>query len=181
MIDAKSVEWTEEQERVAIAVLEKIAYCQGQGRGFPGHVFEAHARSKKNISTELVLFNEQGEIYLVQRPSLIENPSEPYPDELHGPGVTHGVDESIEDTLKRLREREGVDFTDARLLDTLEEPQGVKRGRYLMLIFVARAAKTTNPKGKFYKIDEIPWDLVQITHRKTILPCAIEAWRNGEI
>ena len=168
--------WTQEERDLAVAILEKIAYCQNQGQYLPIDVYEAHLRSKKNISTEVVIFNEKGEVYLVERPTLQENPNEPYPGELHSPGTTHPKNESLEDSLKRLARSEGVTFTNIRQIELAEEPGDVKRGRYLMLIFIADAAGTqTNPKGRFYAIWEIPWERVQITHREIVLPKAFEA------
>jgi len=106
VVDPKSIKWTAEEESLAIAVLEKIAYCQDAGKGVPGPVFEAHVQSKKNISTEMVIFNQAGQIYLIKRPSLAENPSEPYPDQWHSPGATHWRNHSTEDTLQRLVDKE---------------------------------------------------------------------------
>jgi ADP-ribose pyrophosphatase YjhB (NUDIX family) len=175
MVDTRSVEWTEEQEKVAIAVLEKIVFCQDQGKLLPGHVFEAHVRSKKSISTELVLFNERDEIYLVKRPSLEENPSEAYPNQWHNPGVILAKNESLEDTFKRLRTREGVRFANLEEIGIFDARD--HRGWFLLRVFIARAiGEQANPKGRWFKKDEIPWEGLVNAQREVILPKAIEAY-----
>ena len=78
-VNQKSTGWSPKEVEIAVAVLEKIAYCQDQDISIPGVVWEAHIRSKKNISTEMALFNKKNQIYLIQRPIKEENPSEPYP------------------------------------------------------------------------------------------------------
>ena len=90
----------------AIAVLEKITLTQQAGLYLPLPVFECHVGGKKNVSTEVVVRDVDGNVYLIQRPSSEESPEEPFPDMWHSPGVTHVMTESTDDTIRRLVERE---------------------------------------------------------------------------
>lgn len=175
MINPQSIDWTGEERKLGVAILEKIAYCQNMGKGFPGEVFEAHVRSKKNISTEVVIFDNEGRVYLIERPSLAENPSEPFPGQLHSPGVTHGKNETTEDTFRRLESKElgeqslrNIKFVGE---EEVEDPQ---RGMYLLRIFTAVTyAEPKNPRGKFYRPEDIPCERLVGCHRETILPQAL--------
>ncbi|MDP2647774.1 MAG: hypothetical protein Q8P35_00815 [Candidatus Yanofskybacteria bacterium] len=176
MIDITSADWTEYEESATIAVLKKIAYCQDQKKPLPVAVFEAHCKSKKNIATELVLFNGEGEIYLVKRPSLEENPNEPYSDQWHNPGVTHNKNESLEDALERLRQSEGLKFSGVEEISH-RDSRDDKRGRYLSCIFIANGTGAQiNPRGRFFRQGEIPWDELVSAQRETIIPAALEAY-----
>ncbi|MGC9603057.1 MAG: hypothetical protein ABSF47_01150 [Minisyncoccia bacterium] len=178
MINITSADWTGYEKSIAIAVLQKIAYCQDKGKGLPVEVFEPFCRSKKNISTELVIFNEKGEIYLVKRPSLNENPSEPYPEQYHSPGATHDKNETLENTLERLRRREGVNFSSVEGVYPPRDSRDKERGRYLLCIFIADAiGAQTNAKGRFFKQEDIPWSELVSVHREIIVPAALEAFK----
>src|SRR3990167_4274479 len=67
--------WRPEEEEIAVVVLKKIEQTQERNARIPGRVYEAHLRTKKNISTEIALFNGRGELYLARRPSLSEVPT----------------------------------------------------------------------------------------------------------
>lgn len=171
-IDPGSTDWTLEETEAAAKILDKIAYCHGQGKGVPVRVFEAHLRSKKNISSEVVITNADGEVYLIQRPSMAQSPHEPYPELWHTPGVTHLESEVIPDTFKRLEAREfgGVKLQNVTWVDKAEV-KDPPRGRYLLLIFYAHVdAEPKNPRGRFFRAGEIPWDELVPAHRDIILP-----------
>ena len=174
-INAESTDWSPEESMAAVAFLEKIAYCQDQGKGMPGPVFEAHVRSKKNISTQIVIHNGAGEVYLIQRPTREQNPSEAYPGKWHSPGVTHGKNELTDpDTFNRLVAREfgGVEFTGAVEMGS-PEVKDAERGTYLLRVFLAGIdGAPKNPRGRFFARSEIPWDDLVASHRDVILPTA---------
>lgn len=181
-INPSSTDWTEEEVSVAVAVLQKIAYCQNMGKGFPGEVFEAHVVSKKNISTEVVIFDNEGRVYLIERPSLAENPSEPYPGQLHSPGVTHGKNEfTMFDTFQRLEKREFGGVALENIEHVAEQEVGdPQRGIYLLRIYTATTnEEPKNPRGKFYRPEDIPWDRLVESHRDVILPIALASKKKG--
>ena len=175
-VDPLTPDWSSDGEFLGTMVLEKIASCQDQGKGMPGHLFEAHVRSKKNISTEMVLRNAAGQVYLAQRPTREENPSEAYPGQWYAPGVTHTKNEFTDpDTFRRLVQRElgGVDFTDLKEVAN-REVKDVERGMYLLRIFTARVeGAPRNPKGRFFDLLKIPWDELVKSHRDIILPTVL--------
>ncbi|MBI4095143.1 MAG: hypothetical protein HY435_03050 [Candidatus Liptonbacteria bacterium] len=176
MVDPKSTEWTDEEQEVAVAILGKIAYCQNKGKDMPGEVFEAHVRSKKNISTELALFNEKGKLYLVRRPTPWESPSEPYPGQLHCPGVTHGKNEFLGNTFERLKRREGVDFDWVIPAATVDATDS-ERGMYTLRIFIALARGIpTNPRGAFF-FPHTDGDGLVASHRDFVIPAAMKKYR----
>ena len=170
--------WNQDETARAVEILEKIARCQDHDYGVPGKVFEAHLRSKKNISTEMGIFDALGRIYLIQRPTLAENPNEPYPGQYHSPGVTHGKNEFTDpDTIQRLVNREfgGVQIVDLRKVDE-RDIRDEQRGMYRLLIFVGRVeAEPKNSRGRFFDLNEIPWDQLVKSHREIILPIFLKA------
>lgn len=175
-VNPASANWTDDEIRLATAILEKIAFCQQQtDTGLPGHVFEAHLRGKKNVATELVLLNDRREIYLVRRPTREENTSEVFPGALHSPGVIHMARETLADTFERLRVREGIPFQ-TPVLACEEEYLDPVRGMYFLRIFIALATgEPINPRGKWFAIADIPWSEVVASHRDIIIPMAIAA------
>lgn len=179
MIDPKDVNWTDEEQARGVAVLEKISFCQAQGVGLPGAVYEAHIQSKKNTSTEMGLWqlvDGMPHLYLVRRPTKAEVPHEPYPGQLHVPGVTHMKRDRVKDTFERLRRREGLAFTHAREVCLPQEVVDRERGAYTLRIFVAEATgEPTNPKGQFVSLDSIPWRELVESHRRVIVPMIVGA------
>lgn len=169
-----STDWTPEEVETALAVLEKIAFCQNQEVDMPGSVFEAHVRSKKNISTEAVILDSAGRIYLVRRPTLEENPSEAYPSQLHCPGVTHGKNEFTEDSFRRLEAREfgGVKFASVAEITSSEIHD--ERGLYMLRIYLCAVTEEPhNLRGQFYRPEDIPWSEVVSYHRNIVIPAAL--------
>ena len=52
-----------------------------------GDLFEEDAKGTLNISLEPVPFNAATEVYLEQRPTLVEKPHEPHPEKWAGMGA----------------------------------------------------------------------------------------------
>ncbi len=179
MIDPKSTGWTQEEKDLAITVLEKIAYCQDQHQLLPSEIFEAHGKTKKNISTGLVLFRGR-EIYLIQRPDRDENPCEPYPMMWHNPGKTHAKNDLTEEALVKIVEQElGLNY--AQLLNVRQvrvnhyETPVPPREMYLFQVFVAHTrAEPKNPKGKFFPFEAIPWDDIIPMNRDSYIKDLVE-------
>lgn len=180
----KSLTWSLEEEEMACQVLEKIKNFQDHLVRLPERVFEAHARSKKNVSTEMVAFNDLGQIYLIRRPSFEKNPNEPYPNQLHVPGATLKRSETLQTSIERLERRElrGVRCSKTHLVDC-SEVYDEQRGGYILRIVLARTrSQSVNSRGKFYAISDIPWKELVSSHRDIILPKAIgEALKLGWI
>ena len=171
-----SVVWSEEDQIQALAVLEKIRKSL-RNRTLPRKVYEAHLLTYKKISTEAVLMHRNGEIYLAQRPDKTKEPDEPYPGQWHTPGVTHLFDEYLDDTFRRLVERElgsyvwlempievgGFDYNDAC------------RGMYELRVYLIRIGglPKSDMRGRFFKAEIVEsLDLVE-AHRDIILPKAL--------
>ncbi len=174
-IEARSTGWSPGEEKVAIDVLQKIACCEDAGKGLPIAVFEAFVAAKKNISTEVVVFNERGGIYLIQRKSREESPTEPYPNQWHTPGVTHQKNETHEGAFARLVKREFGEMPILRR-SFVDDREGADppRGPYILRIFaVELAAAPKNPRGRWFSVDDIPWEELVPGHRNTIIPLAL--------
>ncbi len=182
VINIDSAEWSAEEIEAGVAVLRKIAHCYDTVGRIPGKVYEAHLRSKKNISTEMVVFNERGEVYLIERPPLEENPSEPFPGELHSPGVTHLQGEFTEpDTFNRLVRSEfgGRSLRMVQKAEELDHSEAM-RGMYRLIIYVGMTdGEPVNPRGRFYGINEIPWDRLVASHREVVVPAGIRHFLNS--
>ncbi|MBI3334874.1 MAG: hypothetical protein HY001_00015 [Candidatus Portnoybacteria bacterium] len=179
VIDVTSTRWTEEEKDYGKVVLEKISHCEDE-RARLGLMFEPWVGAKKNISTEVVLFNNKGEVYLIQRPSEEEKPDEPYPNQYHTPGVTHNKHDRIPDTFKALEKREfgGVEMRSIAFVG-IDEVQDPPRGPYLLLIHATTTDATpVNPKGRWVAIRDIPWDNLVPSHREKILPKALAWWES---
>ncbi len=181
LVDPTTTVWTEEERVAALDVLAKIALCEKEGMRLE-NIHEARTRGAvKNISTEAVCFNEKdSSVYLIERPSLEENPDEAYPHAKHSPGVTHGALETDEMALERLIAREfgGVKPNEVRFIGK-ENATDPPRGLYLLLIHVLIfkwGAEPKNLKGRFYRREEIPWDELIQSHKNIILPKALKWW-----
>ena len=171
--------WSGFESDVAKAILEKIAFCQDQEVLLPEEVFNALALAKKNIATELAVFNDKGEVYLVQRPSLDEKPLEPYPSKWSLPGTIHNKNDYPSTTLRRL---EKMELGGAKIKkfhwagqDDLEDEQ---RGMTHHIVIVAKTYQDPDsPRGRFYKIDEINHKEVIKNQSRYLLPLAIRMAR----
>lgn len=177
----KQTSWTNKECAVAKAVLQKIAHCQNQSADLPGEVFEAHLRSKKNISTNVAIFNDNGQVYLIQRPSLKEYCDEPYPNLWHFPGVTHLGGELYSETLIRLSRKElgGVYFRDVHAAGQRDSIVN-KRGLYIHILVITRTTSNpNNSKGMFYTPNELlhRFDMIHY-HRTVFLPLFLERARS---
>ncbi len=170
--------WLETHEDLAVRVFQEIRTAQRNKQGMPPAIYEAFLPTHTKKSTELVIFDDTGRIYLVRRPSKEQKPSEPYPNQLHSPGVTHQTGETWETSFQRLRD------TELGPNAVLIEPvfAGIKsvddpvRGLYDLHIYVTRlegGELMAGADAKFYKLSEIPQDELVASHRDIILPNAI--------
>lgn len=183
LVNVTSATWTDEEKGVGKAILQKISFCEDE-RARLGPMFEPWVKAKKNISTEVVLFNDREEIYLIRRPSKEEKPDEPYPNQDHTPGVTHNKHDTIADTFKALEKREfgGVAMSSVDFVG-INEAQDPPRGPYLLLIHVATIANAmpVNPRGRWVAIKGIPWNNLVTSHREKIIPAALEWWEQHKM
>lgn len=180
MSDVLLPNWSRADINVAVMVLGKIVDFTRAKRPLPSEVFELMTQAKKNISTEAVVFNPRGELYLVRRPSVLDSPHEPYPDQWHSPGVTHNAYESNAEALVRLLDRELGSVTVVEQHDVgVEEVDGPPRGRYLLMIKVVlvRGESLSGSRGQFVATTNIPWEHLVESHRTTIIPAAINKAR----
>lgn len=177
-INENCVNWNSEEIALAVKVMRKIAYCQKNGERLPGPVFEAHVESKKNVSTELVVFDAEGSVLLIERPSLSENPTEPFPGELHVPGATHML-ETESAAMRRLidQELDGLSILGRRKILEVESLNS-KRGIYRMIIYAALASGIPKDShARFHPPALIPWDRLLRSHREVVLPAALQYYR----
>lgn len=131
---------TQEEVDATVRQLRSIEGAIAAGVRLPSSVFEGIRLIAKNISTEVVVFDNCDRVYLAKRPSLAENPAEPYPEQFHSFGVTHGAFESDDEAKERLIEREigpDADLDGPHPVTDLTLPPDV-RGRYMALIHIAR-------------------------------------------
>ena len=184
MIDSSSLTWSDEERAVAIEVLKKIRTCSLARQPYPADVFEAQAASKKNVSTEGVFVNERGQVYIIKRPSLVQNPTEPYPDFWHSPGVMHAAFEDNDEAFARLVKSELGDVTILERRGPIAiEAEAPPRAKFTMLIMPTLISGTPNKtRGQFVDVADIAWDTLLACHRHQILPIALtEARRAGWI
>nr|AQS32888.1 hypothetical protein [uncultured bacterium] len=172
MINQDSAEWTDQEKLIAVSVLNKIVFCQLKRVLLPSVVYEAHLAGKKNVTTELLLIKD-GKLFLVKRPSRKENPNEPYPDLWHSTGVTHLSTELESEALKRLSESEGVIFQGVRSL-AYAEIHDPPRAKYLAHIMIADLIKYSNPRGRLFSREEIPWHDMIGSHRNVLVPQVVD-------
>lgn len=132
------------------------------------------------ISCEMVGFNDEGQVYLVQRPSLVESPDEPYPEKWHAPSSGIEPYEGWEDVFVRIARKFGerVVFDHIIHVETIGYPPIVHdppRGSYLLQIFIARIVGVpTNPRGRFFPREQVfQLDTVR-SYMDVIFPAAVE-------
>jgi len=171
-----STVWGEEEQNQAVVVLNRIRESL-QNKSLPRKVYEAHLLTFKKISTEAVLMNSKGEIYLAQRPDRIKEPNEPFPGQWHTPGVTHLLDEYLEDTFQRLIKRElGSDvWLDMPIAVGNFDYNDACRGMYQLRVYLIRidGLPKGDTRGRFFKVKEIEsLDLVE-AHRDIVIPMAL--------
>lgn len=174
----KSGTWLRHERELAIRVLREIGDLQKKGKRLPPDIFEAHLKSKKNVSTIVAVFDAKERVFLIRRPGLKENPAELYPNQLHFPGVTHMKDERLRDTLRRLVRDEGLRFS--RLMSLgVREVYYRGRGLYAVYLFAARArGRQANPRGEFFDLAAARRVKVIAAERREILPVVRKFW-NG--
>ncbi|OHA09050.1 MAG: hypothetical protein A3A44_00630 [Candidatus Sungbacteria bacterium RIFCSPLOWO2_01_FULL_60_25] len=174
-------DWTEEMQARAIEVFGWVR----QSRSVPPNVYEAQVSAGLNVSLEVVVVRPSArywEVFLAQRSTLEENPSEPYPGMWHSPGVGFRISDgrTIRGALDRLRRNEFDDLPFRRLdlksVKTIDDPD---RGFYLMLIHLAEVDGEPT-KGKWFRVDQLPQPLVG-SHEEIVLPTAfayLGEWAN---
>lgn len=172
---SEGVKWTGSDKAIALEVLQKVSSCLDEGLPIPADVYEAHLNTKLNVSLEgvPVRWHEGNvQVYLIRRPSRLENPAEPYPGMLHSPGVTMLKNESAMRALDRLIKRElGGIIPRTSFFVTDEEDRDAPRPLYLLRVTAlaySKHAEPKNPRGAWYDFDRIPWEEVVWSHRKFI-------------
>jgi len=170
--------WNEALIDEEISILQRIRSDVG-ARVLPQRLYEEFVKTYKKISTELVIFDEGGNVWLTQRPSKERQPDEPFAGQWHNPGVMHNFNESIENAWERLCKDElGTDVVaDGPQFIKILEFSESKRGHYLSLLYITRyrSGKLTSstPSG-FYKPSDLPKPIFE-PHEKLIIPEAIKA------
>ena len=161
--------------KLAKAILRKIACCHKAGKYVPAEVNEAHIGSKLNVSFEGIpvrLGRDGVEVYLIQRPSLAENSSEPFPEMWHSPGVTRLVNEPRSTALQRLIKTEfgGIEPRQVLFLEFVEgqDPPRCLYEQQLHLLIMG-ATEPKNSRGRWVNEDLVPWEPVLESQRKFIL------------
>jgi hypothetical protein len=169
------VTWSKEDREKAIRALQMIRGTFSKGHYIPHDVYEVWLTTFKKISTEMVIVNAQGEIYLARR---TQSPLDPYAGQLHAPGVVHLYNERNEGAWQRLVNNElGPDavFDGPHFLCELEnnEPvRGLLQMRIHMTRLITSSTKLTRV-GRFYPVKEIPWSELVKSHREIVVPLAI--------
>lgn len=175
IVNSESTTWTQNELKEGKAFLQKMGKCQDAG-DLPAEIFEEFLKIKKNISTEVVIFNREGKIYLRRRPSEQENSSEPFQNQLHSLGVTHRKNEYLHDTLVRLRKQE-LGNSKIKTLSEVFPPVEAKdpqRGIYLCRIFIGEIDDLPQDANQgYFRKEEIPWNELVPSHRDSIIPYAL--------
>lgn len=137
--------WSEEERKSAFVIFKKIennnrAWLASLHAGempasypMPQDLYEAHRLTMKSISSEIGVFDEQGRILLILRPSSSESSVELFPSLWHIPGTRHIANETNEEALQRLLESEIGAKPEARFVTCKEYT--VKGGDTLSLLF----------------------------------------------
>jgi hypothetical protein len=163
------------------AALAKLAACAKVNARL-GDLYEPQTRTKLNVSCEMVGFNEDMQVYLVQRPSKEEKPDEPYPLKWHtlGTGIEPFGDSGNviqwEDVFVTVARKFGknVVLKNIQHVPPIGYPHiahDLPRGPYQLDIFRADiVGQPDNPRGAWFGLKEaLQLDLVD-SHRKIILP-----------
>ena len=173
-------DWTSDERLLANSILKKIAYCQDQGEKFPPDVFESFVRSKKNIVTGLAVFNDNGQVYLVQKTTLDENSPESYSNKWYIPTTIHGKKDFFGNTLSRLTKEElgGVALREFHAAGQ-HEVEDEEKGMCCYIIVIAKTkTNPINPRGRFYNLDIINFAEMTKNQSKIILPIALRRARD---
>lgn len=158
-------------------VLRWIKETIDEGEYLPPEVFEAHVKTYRKTSTEVVFFDTEGRIFLSYRPE--ENVHDPYRGKWHSPGVTHlRDDKGSQPYLRLLRTEisEGSVNIDGPYLVGEKPSDEPQRGPYNLRIHIARVfdgEQSLRSKGTFFPIDEIPYDQLVESHRNIVIPTAL--------
>lgn len=161
-------------------VLKKLETC-ARAKAKLGDLYELQTLTKLNVSCEMVGFNNEGEVYLVQRLSKEEKSDEPYPLQWNAPGTGIEPYEHWEDVFIRVARKFGknVVLEGIKFVSPLGYPpiaHDPPRGPYLLCIFIASIyGNPDNPRGRFFGHEEMfQLNLVE-SHKNIILPTAIQA------
>jgi ADP-ribose pyrophosphatase YjhB (NUDIX family) len=170
--------WDELLIDTEIAILHRIRADVG-AMALPQRLYEEFVKTYKKISTELVIFDECGRVWLTQRPSKERQPDEPFAGQWHNPGVMHNFNESIDKALARLcKDGLGADAVadEPKFIKILEFSES-KRGHYLALLYVTRyrcGNLANNAPSGFYNPSDLPQPMF-VPHEKLIIPEAVKA------
>lgn len=185
VFDSDDPDSSETDRLIVYAALRKLATWARVNTRLGSEIAEARTLMKKNISTELVIFNvNDGMVYLQKRDSLEKNSHEPYPDMYCAWGTAHEPFDSVEDTFFRVQKKLGTLFPLAMPVEVfpkrgeyLPEAQDPPRGVYQLRIFVTvLLGGTVNSTGRWFLPKDIPWDKLVPSHRDIILPRALEEY-----
>jgi hypothetical protein len=174
------MEWTAQMKSSAKEALGWIHESFSNGGRIPPDVFEAHAKTCNKISYECFLFDKDGKVYLEYRPP---SATDPYAGQLHSLGVTRLTNELEQAAWRRLlRDEIGKDAN----LDGPHFCSGIdsiepERGLYHMRVHIARVSAfsfVSKANGRFYAVNEIPYDDMVKSHRELLLPIALSFARS---
>lgn len=170
--------WNDESIDKEIVELRRIR-SDIEARALPQRLYEEFVQTYKKISTEFVIFDLQGRIWLTQRPSRDKQPYEPFASQWHTPGVLHNVNESIDNTWERLwRDELGshVEFDAPQFVNIVEFSES-KRGHYLALLYISRYRRgrfvSPTPSG-FFSPSALPCPIFE-PHKSVLIPEAMKA------
>lgn len=179
---------SETDRLVVYAALRKLTACARVNARLGPTIAEERTRMKKNISTEMCIFqgvSGRTQVYLQKRDSLAKNPLEPYPDMYCAWGTGHEAFESVSDTFYRVQKKLGTEFPLAIPVEMfpkegeyLLEAEDSPRGVYLLRIFVTvPMGNAVSPNGHWFCIEDIPWNELVPSHRHVIIPRAIQKFQ----
>lgn len=161
--------WSDTEREAALTVFEKMArnntaWLTARRNGtplteypMPHDLYEAHRLTMKSVSSEIGVFDEQNRILLIKRPSLNEDPAEPYPDLWHVPGTRHIGDETEQEALERLLTDEVGTAAETRFIGHKEYHTNGRTG--LSFLYIARLPShslATNEKSGWFETHALP-------------------------
>lgn len=174
------MDWSPEREQIALKVLKDME-SDTHARRLPPAVFEALCALHKRISTELIAFSPEGtDVWMVQRPTLEQNPSERFPGAWHVPGVVHSPAETDRKAFDRLMATDFGTSTMSRLVEWqgMSFPLDERGSTYHSVIYFAVMHKVPEvSSGAFLNIAMLRNNNILKCHREVLFPPALLAAR----